>query len=425
MRIKAKNYILRLGLVLMAGLLSNDTLSKAFTVQQNQSEPQMQPQPQIRTGQTREEQIKRAVVDTRSLQEVGSSVGADLFTQTEAYFQIPDLREFVTKEFTGSFEVVRYMDVVSRVLTNEAEFRKTHWAFYHTMSNDWTVWQDVLTKLYNHFNPSAQKKNDEFVFFRIKGQKRPQQAKSFLLTSLREYGLVDDNNEAAGILLSTNLSLFGNTGLGSESSWRYFMKEKEHSMPTEERYAEIMDEFDLPHTYIKELMELGKLLETKQQTLVQIFVPKNMIDEVGYLAWATGIPAHQATIDWVRDNVAKRIFKGRAGKPGALWALLAIKDKFKKEQEKNPLFKEMLENIEKGDYSLNAYLNLFCNKPWDLPNINYVQARLLFAEDILLNPESGVKMFRHTEVNYRKKRTYERRLDEIIGKIIAAKGSSL
>ena len=371
-------------------------------------------------ARVQKEQERRAGIDTRSLQEVQEATGPNRFTQTEAYFQVPDLRSAVAKEFTGPFEVVRYMDIVSRVMAKEAEFRNSHWVFYHGISNVWTVWQDTLTKLSNHFNPSAQKEGGDFVFLRTR-TKENKQAKEFLINELKENGLVDDNGESRGLLLSTNLSLFGNTGLGSESTWRYIMKEKKHTEPDRAMYESIMDEWGLPYTFINELKDLVSLLKTKQQTLLQIFVPKEIVDDIGYLAWATGIPAHQKSIDWVRTNIKNRTYVGKKGKPGALWALAALKDKFKKEQERNPLFKEMLANVEDNQYSLNAYLKDYCNKPLEVPNMNYIQARLIFTDDILLNPASGVKMFRHTEIEHKKMKAYESRLNEIIQQIIAEK----
>jgi hypothetical protein len=164
-------------------------------------------------------------------------------------------------------------------------------------------------------------------------------------------------------------------------------------------------------------MNLVDLLKTKQQALLQVFVPKDIVDDIGYLAWATGIPAHQPSIDWVKNSG----FRGKAGKPGALWALAALKDTFKKEQEKNPLFKEMLETVEKGGYSLNAYLKRYCNEPTNLSNMNYVQARLIFSDDVLLNPTSGVKMFRHSAVEHKQMKEYNKRLDALIKEIIATK----
>jgi len=165
-------------------------------------------------------------------------------------------------------------------------------------------------------------------------------------------------------------------------------------------------------------------LQAKAQTLIQIFVPKEVIDDIGYLAWATGIPAHEDTIAWVRTNVKNKVYRGKEGRVGALWALEDLKNKFKKQQEKNPLFKELIDTVEKGDYSLDAFLKIYCNKPWELSmqHLNYVQARLIFSNEILLNPKSGVKMYRYTTIDRNKMAKYQKRLDEMVDKIVAESG---
>jgi len=171
-------------------------------------------------------------------------------------------------------------------------------------------------------------------------------------------------------------------------------------------------------------MGLVDLLQAKEQTLYQIFVPKDDVDDIGYLAWATGIPAHEDTIDWVRTNIKNKVYRGKKGKPGALWALADLKSKFKKQQESNPLFKDLIQSVEAGDYSLNSFLKIYCNKPWELPNLNYVQARLIFSKEVLLNPESGVKMYRYDTISRNKKKEYKNRLKNIVNKMVADKKTS-
>jgi len=376
-------------------------------------------------ARVQKEQERRAGIDTRSLQEVQEATGPNRFTQTEAYFQLPKLRQSVTQEYKASYAVVRNMDIVSRVMAKEAEFRNTHWAFYHGTVNTWTVWQDTLTKLFNHFNPSTSSRDGEFIFLRTKGSKNIK-VKEFLAKQLRAHGLIDDQGEDKGLLLSTNVSLFGNTGFKGEATWRYFMQEASHTEPERANYEAIMDEFGLPYTHIDELMNLVKTLRSKHETLLQIFVPKNIADDVAYLSWVMGVPARDEIIDWVRTNVRKKRYKsGRdkegVKKTGEMHALIALKDTFKKEQEKNPEFRAMLEDIEKGEYSIDAYLRSYCDNPWKVEGINYAQARLLLTDDVLLNPDSGVKIMRYNDINYKSMEKYEENLDSIIQKIIAEK----
>jgi len=174
--------------------------------------------------QEQKRQAKAGGIDNRSLLEIEESKSANNFTQTEAYFQIPTLRSLVADTFVDSFAVVNHMDIISQVMAAEAELRKTHWAFYHGQSNLWIVPQDLYTELHKRFNPSSSKEKN-FTFMRFSGETGPE-ATEFLKNTLQKNGLIDDNGEERGFLLSVNLSLFGNTGFKSESTWRYFMKEK-------------------------------------------------------------------------------------------------------------------------------------------------------------------------------------------------------
>src|SRR5438045_1108057 len=194
------------------------------------------------------------------------------------------------------------------------------------------------------------------------------------------------------------------------------MKELSHAEPDRAMYESIMDEFGLSYQYVGELMKLVKLLEAKQQSLLQIFVPKNLIDDIGYLAWTKGIPAHQGSIDWVK----KIRFKTKGSK-GIGRILSDLKHNFKNKQEKDPLFRDMLKDLEEDAFSIDDYLTKCCNDPSSVPNMNEVQARLIFTDDILLNPSSGVKMYRYSGVPYRKMQEYKKRFDALIKQMVQSK----
>lgn len=338
-------------------------------------------------------------------------------TQTQAYFQIPKLKDLVLSKFSGEYEPVKHMDLVSRVMAKEAEYRDTHWAFYHGTINMWSVWQDTYTELFNHFNPSlAQEGDADFIFLRTRG-KASVKAQDFLVGALKEHGLVDDRGELKAVLLSTHLSLFGGTSFKGESTWMYVMEAKSHAAPDRAFFESMMDEFGVSHQYIDQLIALTDFIHTEQQSLLQIFVPKNIVDDMSYLAWTTGIPAHQGSIDWVKNSK----IKAAKGESSAVTRLTILKDIFKREQKDNKLFREMLEVAEKGGFSVDAYLTRYCNNPEGLSNMDEVQARLIFTDDILLNPASGVKMFRHTGMKHDVVKEYKKRLGEIITKIVATK----
>jgi hypothetical protein len=370
------------------------------------------------------QQANRYNVGNTPIAQIENRKGSeDQFTQTEALLQIKSVRDFMAKESSSRY--IPYMNIIADCLAKEVEFKDSHYVFYHTTDNVWRLPQDVYTQLYNFFTPANAQAKD-FAFLRFNDIQGPR-AQDFLVQELKKNGLVDDNGEVRALLLSVNLSLFGNTSFPSECTWEYFLRERAHGSPDRKIYESIMDKWGLTHQYIGELMDLIKLIDTKEKTLIQIFVPQNKIDDIGYLAWATGIPGHVETIDWVRKNVKNKVYKGKVDpednqyKAGALWAMWDLADNFKKEQEANPMFKDIMDGIKKGDFSLNKYLKRYRNTPWDIPNINYGQARLIFSNSVLLNPQSGVKFYRYSTAERQKMQEYTKRLKQIIDKIIASR----
>jgi len=354
-------------------------------------------------------QAERDNIDTRSFQEVIVATTPDRFTQTEAHLHLSSVRKLVN----DSYRVEPYLDVVSTVIANEARFRASHYAFYNTTSNMWRLAQDLYTRLYARFNPGQEKSH--FTFLRFNDESVNSTAQGFLVNELREKGLVDDNSETGAILLSVNLSLFGNVGFPGECSWQYFVLPQGHKAPRRETFENMMKKFGLTDKYIDELMALIPIYDTKEDTIVQVLVPKEKIDQIGYLAWVKGIPAHQGTINAIlAASRSKAFYKVKT-------TMEKLTERFAAEKENNPLYKDMMAAVLAGDFSLDSFLKVYCNKPWDIKEINDVTARLLFTPDVLLNPDSGVKFYRFSTVHSDKLKEYSTKLNAIIDRLIAEK----
>lgn len=360
-------------------------------------------------------QAERDNIDKRSMAEIVSPANqkSDRFTQTEAHLFLRNIRMLVEKNYP---DTERHLDVVATVIANEAEYKDTHYAFYNTTSNMWRLAQDLYTRLYAYQNPEKLPPKD-FKFLRFNDEAINSTAQGFLVKELKEKGLVDDNTETGAIMVSVNLALFGNVGFSGECSWEYFVHPQGHRAPKRETYEKMMDRFGFSHKYVDELMKLVDIYDTKEDTIIQILVPREKIDEIGYLAWVKGIPAHGDTISWVLANSKNKRFKHTKE------TLEKLTEQFAKEQEKNPMFANMLKGIQAGDFSLDAFLRIYRNKPWEIKEINDVTARLLFTPDVLLNPASGVKFFRFSTVSNEKLKEYNNKLNQIIQKMIAEKES--
>lgn len=352
---------------------------------------------------------KALVVDQRSVQQVQTepATSSDLFTETEGFLLVPAMRELINKKL----KVVPYLDIVSSMICKEGEFKDSHYVFYHGTDNVWRVPHDLFGMLYSYFKSEKPVPTDfKFLRFTQTDAGSPQE---FLANEIRNNGLVDDNGEAKLKILSVNFTPFSNVGLPGECTWNYFLEPKSHEEPNEFIYNIIMKEFGLTSKYVKNLMDLTKIYQTKEQTILQIFVPKNKVDDIAYLSWIKGIPAHEASMNWVRNNL-----NGKRLREGASDAITELADQFKAEKNKNPIFQDLLQDLQKTNFSVESFLKLLCNTPLKLDAINDLTARLLFTPRVLLNPTAGVKFYRYSTASRENLKKYYRELKALVDKII-------
>jgi hypothetical protein len=381
-------------------------------------------------GRTRSEAVSNVQVeqkakyglDDRSPVDVQRQTTSDRFTQTEAFLQLRRTRDLLEKESSSRF--IPYLNIISDCLVKEQDLKASHYAFYHATGNEWRLAQDLYTQLYARQNP-GKTVGETFTFLRFKNLSE-RNAKEFLVNELKKNGLVDDTGKLGAILLSVNLSLFGNIGWPTSCTWEYFLKEMGHKVPDRKIYEKMMDKFGLSHgkKHIDELLSLVKLYDTKENTLLQIFVPQDTIDDIGYLSWSKGMPMHEESIDWIKDYKKRKSLTKKDGKHPTVLAMEELAHRFKKEKESNPLFKDLMESVKDGDFSVDAFLKVYRNTPWKVSNINNTQVRLIFSPDVLLNPASGVQFYRYSTVSKKRLSEYLKRLNEIVDKIIAEKGGA-
>ncbi|HSC25096.1 MAG TPA: hypothetical protein VLB80_02665 [Candidatus Babeliales bacterium] len=336
-------------------------------------------------------------------------VHEDRFTQSEAHMSLPEIQKLIASHYN----IKPYQKIIDTMLAQEKKYSDDY-VFYHGIDNVWRVPQDLYTRLFFHFNGLPQTLLQQFIFLRFEDIQIPSIVQTFLISQLKKNGLINDH-ELGQLLLSVNLAIFGNVGVQPECAWEYFIKSRGHLRPTRATYIAIMDKFGLPHTYIDTLIALVDLYKTSEQTIVQLFIPKNKVDEVGYLSWIRGIPAHKKTINLIMDSVTNKQFSKTAP------AIVHYAEEFKREQENNIVFKNLLERIDENDFSLGYFLKFYRNYPDRIENINRYQARLFLTSNILLNPQSGVKIFRYSTATSKQLKKYHDKFETIFQKIIREK----
>jgi hypothetical protein len=359
-----------------------------------------------------EEQAKVAK-QMKKLQElIASKKHPDLYTQSQAQVTLPNIRRLIAQ----NYNITPYLNVIASALAKEGIFKRTHYVFYHAQDNVWRVPQELYRRLYERLNPIKEEIKD-FVFLRWNLPEHLQiNAQKFIVDQLINYGLINDNHpDTQAILLSANLALFGNVGFSGECTWDYFVNPSSHKTPAPSDFEQILDIFNIDHKYTKELVNLAYSLRTKEQTLLQIFIPKEIVDYIAYVAFLQGIPADKQTMNWVLKHIPKKLQQLYTPYKKTLEKIRKI---FKTEQDKFPIFKELYERAEQGDFSVDALLKIYCNTPQLIENINYLQARLIFTKEILLTPGIGIKFFRYDKIPQEQLQKFNQALDALVDQMI-------
>ena len=181
------------------------------------------------------------------------------------------------------------------------------------------------------------------------------------------------------ILVSVNLSLFGNTTYRNDGmcSFNFFLYSSNIEAPPFERLAEqFLKEHGFTTALMAELVNLIKKYKTAEGNLLQIFVPKAKVDDCAYICYGWGIPC---------DNVLDK----------ACW-----------------------DPVKKRHTRIRPILDRYCSNPNSLPNIDRLQARLVMTSSTFLNPDSGIKIFRYTTLSKERKKQYKAELRAIIEKVV-------
>lgn len=86
---------------------------------------------------------------------------------------------------------------------------------------------------------------------------------------------------------------------------------------------------------------------------------------------------------------------------------------------RNPLIGYDFDSYKQRHLHLTPLLDDYCNNPDSIGplTLDRLQGRLLFSQDILLNPKSGVKIFRYTTIPQEKQQKYQQKLHQLTQKL--------
>lgn len=302
-------------------------------------------------------------------------------TQSQAHMDI--YKKDINSYWGHYLEQPQYKKIVNTILDREREYGATHYVFYHAQRFYLRILQDVLNEIYQFLH--LHRILDDFPLARIWFSVEPHMDLNDFIDKKEgsELGIkhwYDHEDYLVEKLLSVNLSLFGSTTYGGECTFSYFVNDTSISAPWLDSLLEkIWKEFGFKESYKTEILNLEPAHTSG--SFMQILVPKDKVDQVAYLSHAFGTPYRQPLIPSVFDAKRKR--------HTAISPILEL-------YRTNP------EQINKdGGYTLDQ-----------------LQARMVFSRDFLVNPESGIVIYRYAAADEKELANYHKRLKRIMKEVL-------
>ncbi len=283
---------------------------------------------------------------------------------------------------------------INEILAREEEYSKNYYVFYH--SHDWqlAVIFDVY-KLLNKWLDTHPIGADILLRNRSVGEFKD--INEFMTYWENLFGGSWDNNHPyalygkkrnlAETLLSVNLSLFGNASNSSSNSFRYFLDSKSARAPGG-LLKEIFGEWGFNPKYKKEIIKaFEELHHDNKGQLIQMFIPKDKVNEFVYLAIPGGTPYRDKVTDSFDSKLKRHVLRDKKG------AVIG-----------NDIA-SILEAYQNGTLQL------------DPTSLDQLQARIVMLPDFFL-AESGVKYFVYNLVPPVEEKRYKEKLEKIVHNMI-------
>lgn len=287
-------------------------------------------------------------------------------TQTEAYLSV--YQDEVNNSFGDYLD--KYKDVITSVIAKEQHFAETHYVFYHAHDIQLIILQDFMRLLDEYLR--LIKVRSDFISLRLKDVHKTSYKNAQEYITMNSY-IDDHDTETQSQMISVNLSLFGNHLDKGECTFAYFLYNRSISVCIEDRLKAIFIHYNFPEKYIDDLIDLAPLLNTTKGSLLQIFVPHDMVNNLLYLSKPYGKPYQGIILDGIEYA-----------------------------------------HHEKSMQSLIEYM---CTSPERITNLHEWQGRLLFL-DSLLDMHPDIKFFRYHTVSDENMKQYQKKLRKIVIKVV-------
>ena len=292
-------------------------------------------------------------------------------TQTEAYLRV---NQSLVNMIWGQ-ALTTYKSIIDQTIARENELKDDYYVFYHAQQSYYRILHDLMKETYQLLAMEPDFKDFRFLRAWFDGPEKVNvhefltMHESFLNTSWHYF----DSQQ----MLCANLALFGNSNAAYECTFFYFVNNANIMPPS--LYGclqDFIDTFKFDQKFINDLMDLANMVATQEGLLYQIFIPKSKVDQYAYLSYV-------GTAPWNKPI--------------------------------NTLYFDANKNRHS---ELSPILEQYCNDPFSILEIDRIQARILLSQDLLLNPKSGIKVYRYTTLDSKVDEVYQLKLKNVLYEMV-------
>ncbi len=290
-------------------------------------------------------------------------------TQTEVYLN--RYQTGINSAFGSNIKT--YKGLIDNIIEQERKLSDTHYFFYHAHDKELIILHDFIKLLHSYMNLIGPRLDFTFMRFKNTPALSCKNVNEYLDTHLDIY---DHDLVTRSQMISVNLSLFGNHGNMGECTFNYFLNNMSiSSIGLYKRLEPIFSHYKFDSKYLSELIDLTAHLASPTGNLLQICVPKDMVDDLAYLSQPYGKP--------YRDIILK----------------------------------EYYDYTKNRHTSISPLLEHMRTSPDLINNLSQWQARLMFF-DPLLDMHPLIKIFRYNTITPENMAIYQQKLNTIVARLV-------
>lgn len=347
-----------------------------------------------------------------------------IFAQTDAHRSIDILNQQIQEKFGNSSSwgfwgntLSKYKDLIDKIVNKERKYKQTHFAFYHAQSPSLRVFQDFNKELCKLQGKCKGAK--DYIplrgftdnYYGLPNINSWMDSKAHLL-KIKGPFVTSFNNQpdVQPYLLAINLALFGNMGRHDSNTFYFFLIAHSSVVPSSDKLLDFIlsaliknstKKQEISNKILPKIKDLVSTIKTQVNVgnIIQILIPKNMVDEVVYLSklrgyyWDFKMPG-LTSINSYWDDTKKRYT-----------AISPILELYQKDPKKL--------NINLSASGDPAAADIIDTNPPPQIVLDRMEARIYLKGEIFGKPSDKIKMYQYWVINPANEAAYKAKIKSL------------